>query len=319
LFTFTAFCLFALPAFGQLVEEEAVGRLTIGGSIGVVFPSMTEVNRNVDVVNPFLRREEIRSLDHINEALLTGLDIRYRLGQTPKEEPDEAGTFLDRISVGFSWGAVSARTEITDVTRASVRFFSRATTYYPFVLYHLPFLEASQPRLQLVIGGGPIFLKSGLVEWELEDNTTDGVFKVDGDLTELSGTASASGSALGVVLQAGATIMLNTRFSVGMDAGYRRGRISDLTLDDAAGDLCNGTIGGCRFGEGDPNTPDIVRRLGDWGVIDFFLRDPNGEWQGRNRKDPGPNVRTEEDGTGGCADCPAPYYTGGGLDVDSRC
>ena len=271
-----------VPAFGQLVEEESVGRLTIGGGVGAAFPSLKAVNQNVGIVNPFLRRDEIRPLNRINEALLTNMEIRYRLGNTPKEEAEETVSFLDRISVGFSWGAITARTEINDVTRVGVRFYSRATTYYPFLLYHLPFLESSQPRIQLVVGGGPLFLRSGVVEWHVDDRTTND-FIVEGDISELAGFANASGSAQGFVVQGGGYFMLNSRFSVGMDVGYRSGTMSDLTLNDAVGQER-------RFpGDDDPDTPDIVRRLGDWSVIDFFFRDPDAVWDGRDRNDPGPD------------------------------
>lgn len=290
----------AAPARGQLVDEEAVGRLTIGGSVGVLVPSMSEVNRNVSVVNPFLRRAEVRSLDRIHEGILTGLDIRYRLGRTPPEEPGETISFLQRLSIGFTWGAVSARTEINDITRVLVRFYSRATTYTPYVLYHLPFLEQSQPRLQLMVGGGLVFMRSGYVEWSVDDMTNN-IFIPEGDISELAGTAQASGSGTGFMLQGGASYMLNNRFSVAVDMGYRRGKISNLSLDEAVGQ-------NKRFpGDEDPATEDIVRRPGDWSVIDFFKRDGNAEYDGKKRTDP-----TDD---GGCEDCPL-YYTGGDLDVD---
>jgi hypothetical protein len=291
----------AQPARAQLVDEEAVGRLTIGGGVGLLVPAMSEVNDNFDVINPFLRRDEIRTLDDVNAGLLTHLDVRFRLGNTPPEEPDEEISLLDRLSVGFAWGAINAQSDIDNITRANVNFYSRATTYYPYVLYHLPFLEPTTPRLQLLVGGGPLFVRSGFVEWSLGDSTSN-IFLVDGDISELAGRARASGSATGFVLQGGASFMLNSKFSVAADVGYRRAKMSNLTLDGAVGQ-------DKRFpGDDDPTTEDVVRRLGDWAVIDFFLRDRNAEFEGRKRTDP----ETE----GGCASCPSPYYEGGDLEID---
>src|SRR5215831_4516789 len=88
----------ARPAGAQIVNEENVGRLTIGGGVGILLPKMGDVNQNIDVVSPFLVREEIKPLDHVRESLLTQLDIRYRLGNTPKTEPGQKTTLLDRLS-----------------------------------------------------------------------------------------------------------------------------------------------------------------------------------------------------------------------------
>lgn len=290
----------AVPAGAQLVDEEGVGRLTIGGGVGVLVPTMGAVNDNFGVVNPFLQRDEIRRLDKVKEGLLTHLDVRYRLGKTPPEDPLEEISLRDRISIGFAWGAVNARSEINDITRVAVRFYTRSTTYYPYLLYHFPFFEQKVPRLQLTAGGGPWFLRSGYVEWKLNDMTTN-IFLVDGDISELAGTAKASGSATGFVFQAGASYMLNHRFSVAADFGYRRAKMSNVHLDEAVGQ-------DKRFpGDDNPDTQDVVRRPGDWAVIDFFMRDKNAEYNGTKRTDP-----TD---VGGCQDCPL-YYEGGPLEVD---
>lgn len=303
----TALCVTPRPGGAQLVDEENVGRLTIGFGIGILIPSMSEVNGNIDVVNPFLVREEIRELDHVSESLLTGLDVRYRLGNTPKMEDEEGPIrLLDRLSVGFNWGAVSARSQL-DVSRAFVRFFSRATTYYPYVLYHLPFLDTAVPRAQLVVGGGPLLLRSGRVEWQLADKTANNFFPdIEdgvGDLSELTGNGKATADALGFALQGGGTFMLNNRFSIGVDVGYRLAKLSDLEITDAEGQA------ELRF----PNPEDVpvTRRPGDWAIIDFFKRDPNAEFEGRKRTDP----PTADPETGGCDGCPL-YYRGGGLEVD---
>jgi len=289
-----------VPGHAQLVDEESVGRLTIGGGLGVIMPSMSDVNDNIRVVNPFLHRDEIRRLNPVREGLLTHLDVRFRLGNTPKEEPGEPVSFKDRISVGFSWGAITARSEINDVTRVAVRFYARATTFYPYILYHLPLLESLEPRAQLMVGGGPILLRSGNVEWRVRDNTTN-IFIPEGDISELAGTSKASGTGAGLVLQGAASYQLNHRFSVGLDFGYRKAALKNLSLDQAVGQ-------DKRFPGDDSGDPtNVVRRPGDWTVIDFFKRDPNAVYEGRKRTDP------VEDG--GCQNCPL-YYTGGDLDVD---
>jgi hypothetical protein len=297
-------------ARAQLVDEESVGRLTVGLGVGVMVPSMQDVNDNAEIVSRFLARDEIRGLDPIHEGLLTHLDLRYRLGTSPKEEADEAVSLLDRITIGFAWGSASAKTQFTDVTRAIARFYSRATTYHPYVLYHLPFLDRSIPRAQLVVGGGPLILQSADVEWIFIDNTSNQFFSDFengvGDISELAGKAEASGSGLGFALQGGGSYMLNSRFSVALDLGYRVAKISDLSLDSAVGqeDL--------RFPEPDPGSGDVIRRPGDWAVIDFFLRDRNAVYEGRNRTDPG----DDDPETGGCAECPLYFPETGPLEVD---
>jgi hypothetical protein len=296
----------ARPAGAQIVNEENVGRLTIGGGVGILLPAMGDINQNIDVVNPFLTREEIKPLDHVKESLLTQLDIRYRLGNTPKSEPGQKTTLLDRLSVGFSWGAINTHRSL-DVSRANVRLFSRATTYSAYILYHLPFLEAKVPRTQLVVGGGPLFLRNGTVEWSLTDHTTNNFFtQIEngvGDLSELSGKGVAKGNAVGATLQGGGSFMLNRRFSVALDLGYRLAKISNLDLTDATGQA------DLRFPN--PDQVPVERQPGDWAIIDFFYRDPNTTYQGRNRNDP-PDRDPE---TGGCAGCPL-YYRGGPVEID---
>jgi hypothetical protein len=104
--------------------------------------------------------------------------------------------------------------------------------------------------------------------------------------------------------------MLNSTFSLAVDLGYRSGKLSNLDLTEVTGQ-------DKRFpgdDDGDP-TNDVVRRPGDWSVIDFFLRDRNAVFKGRVRTDANqggcdPNI---EDGID--EECPL-YYTGGDLDVD---
>jgi hypothetical protein len=231
---------------------------------------------------------------------MSHLDVRFRLGRTPPEDPLEETSWLDRITIGFAWGAVNSRSEINDITRVQVRFYSRATTYYPFVLYHFPFFEQKVSRLQVTAGGGPLLLRSGYVEWMLNDRTIN-IFLEDGDISEVAGTAKAAGSATGFVLQAGGSYMLSSTFSLAGEIGYRRGKMSNVVLNEAVGQ-------DKRFpGDDDPETEEIVRRPGDWAVIDFFMRDDDAVYDGRKRTDP------KDDG--GCEDCPL-YYDGGPLEVD---
>jgi hypothetical protein len=97
--------------------------------------------------------------------------------------------------------------------------------------------------------------------------------------------------------------MLNRRFSVGLDFGYRLGKISNLKLTEATGQT------DLRFPN--PDEVPVERQPGDWGIIDFFYRDPNTTYEGRNRNDP-PDRDPE---TGGCDGCPL-YYRGGPLEID---
>ena len=116
---------------------------------------------------------------------------------------------------------------------------SFATTYSAYILYHLPFLEAKFPRTQLLVGGGPLFLRNSSVEWVVTDHKTNNFFtEIEngvGDLSELSGRGEAEGSGIGANLQGGGTFMLNRRFSVAVDFGYTLGKISNLTLNEATG------------------------------------------------------------------------------------
>lgn len=292
----------AAPSSAQVVDEEGVGRLSIGGGIGFLLPSMTDVNSNISVANVFLGREQIRGMDKVHQGLLTGADIRYKFGQTPlpPDAEEETTGFMDRISVGFTWGAINTRSGF-DVTRATTRFFSRATTYCPYVLYHVPWFEERLPRTSFYFGGGPLILTKVAVEWSIGDSTSNN-FLDEGDLSEISGKAAATGSGTGLVLQTGGTFMLNSRFSVGVDAGYRLAKISNLELQNAVGQVK-------RFvGDDDPENPDtVIRRPGDWSVIDFFKRSRSAQYEGRDRTD-----STDE---GGCADCPL-YYSGGTTEVD---
>ena len=78
-------------ARAQLVDEESVGRLTIGLGIGVMVPNMQDVNDNAEIVSRFLARDEIRGLDPIHEGLVTHLDLRYRLSAMVADEYATAG------------------------------------------------------------------------------------------------------------------------------------------------------------------------------------------------------------------------------------
>jgi len=278
-------------ASAQTIDEEPVGRLTIGGNIGVVLPSMSDVNDNFHVVNPFLNRDEIRNMDDINASLLTGLDLRLKL--------------RDHLSIGFNWGAVAARSSI-DVDRADVRFFSRATTYQANLYYHFPFIEAYSERTQLYVGAGLVFLRSGHVEWSLEDHTTN-FFLVDGDISELSGKGVATADGNGYSFLVGGSFQLTTRFSIAVDTGYRFAKLDNLELQEVEGFRERFNID-----QNDP-TQDVFREPGDWAIWDFFFRDPNAQTNdGRRRTDP---VVPGEEKTG-CDGCPLYYGSGGPIEVD---
>lgn len=306
----------AVPARGQLYNEETVGRLRIGGTIGATLSSMSAMNSNIDVVNGALTLDEIRSMDHIDVSLLTALEVRYRLGRTPKEDPDEPHRFFDRFTLGFAYGAIQTGSDITNIERVYVNLWTRATTYYPYVLFELPIFDKSQPRLQTYIGGGPYFLTSGQVQWTLTDNTSNAFIDEPGipDISELAGTASADGSATGAVLQGGIQFMLNNRFSVSTDLGYRFANMDNLNVTTAQGQ-------DARF----PGDPATVRRPDDWSVIDFFLRDRDAVYDGarpghqegidQGIYPPGPWSRDTPKAQGGCETCPL-YYTGGDLNAD---
>ena len=193
----------AMPARAQLVDEEGVGRLTIGGGLGFQLTSMSDVNRNFDIANRALAYGGMRTIDKMKVGVVTNLDVRYKLGQTPSEEPGETVPFMKRLSVGFAWGAINARSGFS-TTRAGVRFFTRSTTYYPYVLYHFPFIENVAPRTSLYAGGGPLFLKAGTVDWGLTDMSINNFLPgPEGDLAEFSGQGSATGTGTGLVLMGG--------------------------------------------------------------------------------------------------------------------
>ncbi len=290
-------------AHAQIVDEEGIGRLSIGGLIGMGLTSMSDVNQNIDVANRFLRTEEVRDMDHVNTGILTGLDIRYKFSQTPLVPDDEGNvdgeiSFLQRFGLGFTLGAVNSESSF-DVSRATTRFYSRATTYYPYLMWFAPWIEESLPRMTLYFAGGPLFLTGGSVEWALGDSTTNN-FIEEGDLSEIAGSSRGTNDGVGFIVQAGSGFQLNSMFSVTLDVGYRAANTS-ATLTDAVGQDKRFT------GDDDPDNITVVRRPGDWSVIDFWRRSPTGEFEGRNRPD------DMEDG--GCADCPL-YYTGDAIDID---
>jgi len=278
-------------ARAQTVDEEPVGRLTIGPQVGILFPGMGDINDNLHVANRFLANDEVRGLDNVNTALVTGLDVRYRL--------------TDRFSIGANWGAVNARSEF-DVTRVSARFYSRATTYQFSGYYHFPFATRIDERMQFFAGGGLLLLRAGTVEWGLQPNQANrGSFHPEGDLAELSGRGKASGSATGFSVAGGGSYQLSSRFSLALDFGYRVAKMSDLTIDpnDVEGYYE-------RFGTADENT--TTREPGDWAIWDFFLRDPNATLpDGRKRTDP----KVPGSDPTGCDTCPL-YYDGGNIEVD---
>ena len=297
--------LLAGPAGAQLVNDEAVGRLSIGGSIGPQMTAMDDINDNISVVNRFLQRDLIERVDGVETALSTGLDIRYRLGRTPPEDPEEAITWKDRITLGFAWGGLNAATGV-NVGSATVRLFTRTTTYTPYLLYQFPFLEKVEQRAQIYAGLGAIFMRDGYVEWKFRDHTRNN-FLVDGDLAELTGSGKAEASGTGLMVMTGASYQLTKRFSVAVDLGYRKARMSNVSITQGETPIEGTATEGWNIERFPGGEDDLIREPGDWAILDFFLRDPEARFDGKNRQDP------EEDG--GCEGCPL-YYTGGPIDLD---
>jgi hypothetical protein len=297
---------FVPGARAQIVNEEAVGRLTVGAGLGILVPSMSDVDSNFRVVNGILQNHQLRSVKDVNEAVLSYLEVRYRLGRTPPEEIGTEISFKDRISMGFSWGAINAESSF-ETEQADVLFYARATTYYPHVLYHLPFTEEKLPRLQVMAGGGPLLLRNAYIEWSVHDRTSNTPgFIVDGDLSELAGQSRASADGLGFIVQAASSFQLNKTFSLGLDLGYRFATLSDIQLNDASGEASRFSSSG-----GDV----IVRDPGIWSIVDFWKRSRDAEHKGSRRTDPKRPDEEDEQG-GGCAGCRDPYFEGGDIDVD---
>ncbi len=293
------------PGGAQLLNDEAVGRLTIGGTIGPQMTAMGDINDNLSVVNRFLQRDLIERVDKVKTGVSTGIDVRYRLGRTPPEDPEEAVTWKDRVTLGFAWGGLNADTGI-NVGSATVRLFTRTTTYTPYVLYHLPFLEKVDQRSQLYVGAGPIFMRSGYIEWKVRDKTRNN-FLVDGDIAELTGSGTAKASGIGILLMTGASYQLSNRFSLAVDVGYRKARMSNVEITRGVTPTEGNATEAWNIERFPGGEADVIREPGDWAIIDFFLRDPEARFGGKNRQDP------EDDG--GCEDCRL-YYTGGPIDID---
>jgi hypothetical protein len=302
-FVALGFLLLALPgaALAQFVDEEPVGRLTIGGTLGVVTSSMSDINDNLSVLDRTFTADEIRATDKINASLLSALDVRYRL--------------TDWLSLGVQWGALQNRSEF-NTTRLDQRFFSRATTYGINAYYHFQGVTDWNERLQVYVGGGFLLLRNGTIEFAVEDKTTNN-FRYDseppewGDLAEFSGAAKAEADGAGFNLVVGSSYQLSGSFSVAMDLGYRLAKMSDLTVTEIEGFEAGNDWALERFASSDTQQP---REPGDWALWDFFLRDPNATLpDGRNRtdaKDP------DNAGTTGCADCPLYYGSGGAVEID---
>jgi hypothetical protein len=312
-FTFPAAVLASLtmmavvrPAEAQLVNDEAVGRLSIGSAIGPQVASMKDINDNLTVVNGILRRGEVGPVGKVRVALSTGLDVRFRLGRTPPEDPETKVTWKDRITLGFTWGGLNAETGI-NTGDATVRFFSRTTTYTPYLLYQLPYLEKVDQRAGLYVGGGPVFMRNGYIEWKVRDYTHNN-FLVDGDISELTGSGKARASGTGFMLMGGASYQLSHRFSVAVDMGYRRAKMTNVTITQ-------GHTPGAWNIEYFPNPAvgDQVPDPGDWGIIDFFDRDPNAVYDGHKRTDP---YDPSDPNNGGCSECRAPWFKGGPINLD---
>ncbi|TPW04209.1 MAG: hypothetical protein FD129_2938, partial [bacterium] len=70
-------------ASAQIVDEEDVGRFTLGGTIGFAGNSMGRFNENIDVVNHFLTTQGIplREADGFHGGATFMGEVRYRVSQ----------------------------------------------------------------------------------------------------------------------------------------------------------------------------------------------------------------------------------------------
>lgn len=277
-----------LPALAdaQIIDEEEVGRLTIGGAIGYGGNSMSRYNENIGVVNHFITRQGVplREADDLNGGAIARAELRYKMSE--------------RFVIGFGIGNAESKSAF-DVQLGATNFYARSTLLMPALYYNLPFVQNSEAfinvadRVNLYVGGGPIFYTNARTRMLIVDNSTEPVFNVDGDLGELDGEAEASGTGFGFQGLMGGSYQLTRTFSVALEAGYRIGKVSDLKIDRLMSFVRDDT-------ENDPNR----REYGDRTIEDFFERDE------RPTDPPFPDRDIEGD--------PIPYYSDfdGPLDLD---
>jgi hypothetical protein len=273
-------------SLAQIIDEEEVGRLTIGGSIGFGGNSMSRYNENIGVVNHFISRQGVplRNADELDGGSIVRGEIRYKMS--------------DRFVIGFGVGNAESKSAF-DVQLGATNFYARSTLVMPALYYNLPFVQTSEAfinvadRVNLYVGGGPICYTNARTRMLIIDRSTEPVFNVDGDLGELDGEAEASGTGFGFQGLIGGSYQLTKTFSVAAEAGYRIGKVSDLKIDKLMSFVRDDT-------ENDPNR----REYGDRTIEDFFERDE------RPTDPPFPDRDIEGD--------PIPYYSDfdGPLDLD---
>jgi hypothetical protein len=248
--------LLGLPAVAgaQIIDEEEVGRFTLGGYVGFAGANMGRFNENIDVVNYFLSNQGIplREADGLNGGASGRAELRYKLS--------------DRWMVGFGVASTEAMSRFT-VTLGAVDFYARSTQFIPAVYYNFPFVQNSEKfaavadRMNMYVGAAPIFFTAGKAHMRITDNSNEPVFNIDGDLGELDGEGDATGTGIGVQGLFGVSYQLTSAISVAGELGYRIGKISDLEIVKAEGDVRDDT-------EDDENR----REPGDKAITDFFKR-----------------------------------------------
>lgn len=244
-----------LVASAQIIDEEEVGRFTIGGMAGYAGNSMGRYNENIDVVNYFLTTQGIalREADGFNGGASGTAELRYRVS--------------DRWIVGFGVANSESKSSFS-VTLGEVDFHARSTLYIPSIYYVLPFVQSSESfssvadRMNLYLGAAPVFFTRARTQMRIVDRSNEPVFDIDGDLGELDGEGDADGTAIGLQGLLGISYQLTAALSLAGEVGYRYGKVTDLNVTKTEGYVRDDT-------ESDENR----REPGDQAIIDFFDRE----------------------------------------------
>jgi hypothetical protein len=248
--------LLGLPvvASAQIIDEEEVGRFSLGGYVGYAGANLGRFNENIDVVNYFLNNQGIplREADGLHGAASARGELRYKLS--------------DRWMVGLGVASTEAMSRFT-VTLGAVDFYARSTQFIPSVYYVFPFVQNSEKfsavadRMNMYVGAAPIFFTAGKAHMRITDNSNEPVFNVDGDLGELDGEGDATGTGIGLQGLFGVSYQLTSAFSLAGELGYRIGTISDLKIEKALG-----------YDRDDTDDDENQREPGDKAITDFFQR-----------------------------------------------
>lgn len=252
-----ALVLLGLPtmASAQIIDEEDVGRFTLGATIGYAGNNMGRYNENIDVVNHFLTHQGIplREADGFSGGASILGEVRYRVS--------------NRWIVGFGVANSESKSSF-DVTLGAVDFHARSTLYIPSVYYVLPFVQSSEKfasvadRMNMYIGAGPVFFTRARTHMQIIDRSNEPVFDIDGDLGELDGEGNGSGTGVGLQGLFGVSYQLTAALSLVGEVGYRYGTVSDLDTSNVIGYIRDDT-------ENDENR----REPGIDAIINFFERD----------------------------------------------